>query len=294
LNDNKAHWVALATTARIGGKTITRLLARFGSLEAVLAASPDDLTQVPRIGPHTAGAITTIDMRQVEADLVRMARVGIQVVTWEEPAYPSNLLACDDAPPVLFVRGAFTEQDKQAVAIVGTRTPSELGEDLAYQLGYELARRDWTVVSGLAIGIDSASHRGALDAGGRTFAVLGSGLGNIYPQRNREMAWMIAKRGAVMAEVHPSTKVSPQNLVARNRITSGLSKAVIVVEAEKDSGSVNTARRAWKQGRRVFAVAHSSAGCDELIAAGAETISREWLDWDAFSFYLSTEPPATH
>jgi DNA processing protein len=291
---DKAHWVALATTARIGGKTITRLLARFGSLEAVLAASTDELIQVPRIGPHTAGAITAIDMRQVEADLVRMARVGIQTVTWEEPAYPANLLACDDAPPVLFVRGAFTEQDKQSVAIVGTRNPSDLGEDLAYQLGYELARREWTVVSGLAIGIDTAAHRGALDAGGRTFAVLGSGLGNIYPQRNREMAWMIAKRGAVMAEVHPSAKVNPQNLVARNRITSGLSKAVIVVEAERDSGSVNTARRAWKQGRRVVTVAHSTAGNDELIAAGAETISREWLDWDAFSFYLSTEPSSTH
>jgi DNA processing protein len=290
LND-KAHWVALATTARIGGKTITRLLAQFGSLEAALAASTDELTQVPRIGPQTAEAIHAIDMRQVEADLVRMARVGIQVVTWEEPIYPSNLLACDDAPPVLFMRGAFTEQDKKAVAIVGTRTPSDLGEDLAYQLGYELACRQWTIVSGLAIGIDTAAHQGALDAGGRTFAVLGSGLGNVYPHRNREMAWVIAKRGVVMAEVHPSAKVSPQNLVARNRITSGLSKAVIVVEAEKDSGSLNTARRAWKQGRRVFTVAHSAAGCDELIAAGAETISREWLDWDAFSTYLTIELP---
>ncbi|MEJ2149510.1 MAG: DNA-processing protein DprA [Chloroflexota bacterium] len=290
MND-KAHWVALATTARIGGKTITRLLAQFGSLEAALAASTDELTQVPRIGPQTAEAIHAIDMRQVEADLVRMARVGIQVVTWEEPIYPSNLLGCDDAPPVLFMRGAFTEQDKKAVAIVGTRTPSDLGEDLAYQLGYELACRQWTIVSGLAIGIDTAAHQGALDAGGRTFAVLGSGLGNVYPHRNREMAWVIAKRGVVMAEVHPSAKVSPQNLVARNRITSGLSKAVIVVEAEKDSGSLNTARRAWKQGRRVFTVAHSAAGCDELIAAGAETISREWLDWDAFSTYLTIELP---
>jgi DNA processing protein len=291
--NNKAHWVALATTARIGGKTITRLLEQFGSLEAVLAASPDELIQVPRIGPHTANAITSINMRQVEADLVRMARVGIQVVTWEEPAYPSNLLACDDAPPVLFVRGAFAERDNKAVAIVGTRYPSELGEDLAYQLGYELASRDWTIVSGLAIGVDTAAHKGALDAGGRTLAVLGSGLGNVYPHRNREMAWVIAKRGVVMAEVHPSTKVNPQNLVARNRITSGLSKAVIVVEAEKDSGSLNTARRAWKQGRRVFTVAHSAAGCDELIAAGAETISREWLDWDAFSTYLAIEPPTS-
>jgi DNA processing protein len=142
------------------------------------------------------------------------------------------------------------------------------------------------IVSGLALGIDTAAHQGALDAGTRTLAVLGSGLERLYPPANTRLAEQVIHCGALLAEVHPRTTVSPQNLMARNRITSGLSRAVIVIEAQMDSGSVSTARRARQQGRAVFAVAGSDAGCEALIREGAQAISPDDTDWDALSAQL--------
>lgn len=285
---SKAHWVALTTSARVGGRTITRLLERFGSLEAALEAAPDDLRAISGIGPRTAAAIAAIDLGAVEAELVRFKERGIQVITWEDREhYPANLLRAGDSPPVLFVRGKLSPLDTRAVAVVGTRTPSRGGAELAYQTAHELARRGWTVVSGLAVGIDTAAHRGALDAQGRTLAVLGAGVFNVYPQRNVPLAEEIEEWGAVLAEVHPETTVSPQNLMARNRITSGLSRAVIVTQANDDSGSVSTAHRAWQQGRAVFAVAGGDVGCEGLIRQGAQAIVPGEIDWDALSERLS-------
>ena len=283
-----AHWVALATTARVGGKTITRLLAHFGSLEAILSATPEELIRVPRVGPRTAAAIASIDLGATEAEIARLAEQDVRILTWEDAAYPPNLLRCDDAPPVLFLRGELAPAHSQAVAIVGTRQPEERAASLAYRMGYELARRGWTIVSGLAIGVDTAAHRGALAAGGRTLAVLGSGVLNVYPRRNRSLAGAIMGSGVVLAEVHPEAAVSPQNLIARNRITSGLSRAVIVVEAAEDSGSLSTARRARQQGRKVFTVTGGDAGCEELLAAGAEALDPETIDWDALAERLGS------
>ncbi|HEC24075.1 MAG TPA: DNA-protecting protein DprA [Chloroflexi bacterium] len=283
-----AHWVALATTARVGGKTITCLLAHFGSLEAILSATPEELIRVPRVGPRTAAAIASIDLGATEAEIARLAEQDVRILTWEDAAYPPNLLRCDDAPPVLFLRGELAPAHSQAVAIVGTRQPEERAASLAYRMGYELARRGWTIVSGLAIGVDTAAHRGALAAGGRTLAVLGSGVLNVYPRRNRSLAGAIMGSGVVLAEVHPEAAVSPQNLIARNRITSGLSRAVIVVEAAEDSGSLSTARRARQQGRMVFTVTGGDAGCEELLAAGAEALDPETIDWDALAERLGS------
>lgn len=280
---SKAHWVALATSARIGGKTITRLLSHFGGLEAVFDATPEQLMSIKQVGQQTASAIARVDLSLVEADLKTLQEHGITVLTWEDAAYPANLLHCGDAPPVLFVRGDLSPADSHAVAVVGTRQPSPRRAAFARQLAHELGKHGWTIISGLALGIDTAAHQGALDAGTRTLAVLGSGLERLYPPANTRLAEQVTHSGALLAEVHPRTTVSPQNLMARNRITSGLSRAVIVIEAQTDGGSVSTARRAWQQDRAVFAVAGSDAGCEGLIRDGAEVISPEGTDWDELS-----------
>jgi DNA processing protein len=149
-----------------------------------------------------------------------------------------------------------------------------------------LAKRDWTVVSGLALGIDAAAHQGALDAGGRTLAVLGCGVLRMYPPANLSLAESILKHGSVLSEFHPESGVNAQNLVARNRVTSGLSCAVIVVQSGEDSGSMSTARRAWQQGRIVFAVTGGDQGCEALLEQGAEPLDPAALNWDHLSVRL--------
>lgn len=280
---SRLHWVALATAAGVGGRTITRLLQHFGSLEEVLAAPPAALRGVPGVGPQTAAAIAAIDLPAVEAQLAGWEAGGVGVVTWEDAGYPRALLRTPDAPPVLFHRGELLPEDDRAVAIVGTRQPSRRGEALARQMASELARHGWVIVSGLAIGIDTAAHRGALEAGGRTLAVLGSGVENVYPRRAVSLAAQVATSGAVLSELQPGAGVSRQTLIARNRITSGLCRAVIVVQSQADSGSVNTARWAWKQGRAVFAV----AGNEALLAQGAEPIPAGGIDWDDLAARLA-------
>lgn len=279
----RVHWVALAAAAGVGGRTITRLLQHFGSLEEVFSAGQERLLQVPGIGPRTAAAIGTVSLTAVEADMARWAAEGIETLTWEDPGYPANLLRSPLAPPVLFVQGTLLPADARAVAIVGTRQPDPELADLARVMALELARRGWTVLSGLALGIDAEAHRGALEAGGRTLAVLGSGLNCLYPSRHARLAEQIAGHGAVLSELSPEAAVSRQALIARNRITSGLSRTVIVVQSRADSGSVNTAKWAWRQGRAVFAVAGEPAGNSALLAAGAESIVPDGEDWEALS-----------
>jgi DNA processing protein len=280
-----AHWVALASVAGLGGKSITRLLAAFGTLEAVFETPTDQLTSVKGIGPRTAEAITTLNLIAVEADLKEFAARDIRVITWQDAEFPPTLLRSDDAPPVLFVRGVLPATSR-LVAIVGTRTPSAKRASLSQKLGVELAKRHWIIVSGMALGIDTAAHRGALQANSQTVAVLGCGVDRIYPPANRELAHQIAQTGALLSEVYPPTTVSPQNLMARNRITSGLSVATIVIEASEDSGSVSTARRAMVQGRAAFAVAGDNGGCDTLISEGAQPLDPDRLDWDRLSEQL--------
>lgn len=287
---SRAHWVGLATAGGIGGRTVTALLGHFGSLEAACAAPETALQAVPGIGPATAAAIRGIDLPAVEAELTLFAQQGISVLTWEDAGYPALLLRTADAPPVLFVRGKLPAGEARTVAVVGTREPAPASAELAGQIGRELAARGWTVVSGLALGIDAAAHRGALTAGGRTLAVLGSGVSAVYPRRNAPLARAIRERGAVLCEVHPRARVNRQSLIARNRITSGLSRAVIVVQSSADSGSANTARRAAEQGRAVFAVTGEEAADAGLVARGATPLDPAALDWDALSEQLDALP----
>lgn len=287
---SRAHWVALATAGGIGGRTVTALLEHFGSLEAACAAPESALRAVPGIGPSIAAAIRSIDLPAVETELTNFDEQSITVLTWQDDGYPALLMRTGDAPPVLFVRGRLLSEELRTVAVVGTRQPAPASAELAQQIGRELASRGWTVVSGLALGIDTAAHRGALAAGGRTLAVLGSGVSAIYPRRNARLAKAIQDHGAVLCEVHPRAGVSRQGLIARNRITSGLSRAVIVVQSSADSGSANTARRAAEQGRAVFAVTGEDAADATLIARGATPLNPAALDWDALSEQLDALP----
>lgn len=272
----KAQWAALASVPGVGGKTVTRLLAYFGSVSAIFAASAEELAAVPRLATEQAQAIANLSLEPFEARIADYEAAGIRLITWEEPDYPANLLLINDAPPLLMVRGDLRLADNRAVAIVGTREPHPTSADLAYELAAEFARYGWTVVSGLALGIDAAAHRGALSEGGRTLAVLGSGVDTIYPKNHTKLAKAIGEQGAVLSEVLPEARVSRQTLLARNRLTSGLSRAVIVVQSNSDSGSAHTARRALEQGRLVLAITN---GEDEhLLAAGAEALDPARID----------------
>jgi DNA processing protein len=283
---NKAHWVALAAISGVGGKTIQALRAHFGDLDAVFTASHDDLRQVRGVGPKISQAIQTIDLSGVEADIARFEAEEIQIITALDYAhYPAQLRqGLADWPPVLFARGLVVPRiQTPAAAIVGSRWPRPERRTLAHEMAVELTRRGLAIISGLALGIDAAAHRGALDAHGRTVAVLGCGLKRIYPEENAGLVEEIVQDGAVISETPPEATVSPQRLVARNRIISGLSQAVIVVEAGQDSGSLIAAQRARAQGRAVFAVAGGDVGCDQLIAEGATALDPDEIDWDGLA-----------
>jgi DNA processing protein len=276
---SKAHWVALSMIPGIGGTTARKLVERFGAVEAVFEADQADLLAVPRVTADIVRQIRNTLLENVEAELASLDDEGITVVTLEDDGYPELLRTVGDAPPVLFVRGQVRPADTRAVAIVGTRGPGDQGLQTAERLAGELAARGWTIVSGLALGIDTAAHRGALAApGGRTLAVLGSGLRVVHPSKNADLAQEIIARGALLSELHPSTPPRGPQLMARDRIISGLSHAVIVVEASEKSGSLDTASKARKQGRRVLAVP-GSPGTDQLIISGATPVEIEREDW---------------
>ncbi len=288
MSDKKYH-VALATTTGIGPRTFAALVERFGSPRAVFAASEEELVEIPRVTTDIAAQLRACDFDQIENELYALSQEGIAVLTRDDDAYPANLALIPDAPPVLFVRGALRADDARAVAIVGTREASERGRHIASQLARGFAERGFTIVSGLARGIDTAAHTGTLDGEGRTLAVLGSGIRVIHPRENAALADAIANgHGAVLSEFHPNTPPQGRNLMTRDRVISGLVRGVIVVEAAPDSGSMDTAKRAQKQARLVFAVRGGGAGAEELLQAGAYAIDSDAVDWDAIVGALET------
>jgi len=282
MTDSLVHWVALSLIPGLGGKTIHRLLAQFGSLEAILAANEADLRSVPRIGPKLAAAILAIDLDRTQAEMNVWIDQGISILQRDDEGYPAALRAVDDAPPILFWQGcAAGPESERAAAIVGTRQPSTESLQLAEQLAGALVADGWTVISGLAAGIDTAAHTGAVRAGGRTWAVLGSGLHMIYPPENTTLAEQIRGQGAVISEVHPASPPNSPALVARNRLISGLGRIIIVIESTETSGSMHAVRFARAQERQVYAVDNGSPGNSLLLAEGAFPLPREqshWLD----------------
>ncbi|HOQ98727.1 MAG TPA: DNA-processing protein DprA [Anaerolineae bacterium] len=275
----------------IGAPTARRLVAHFGSLEAAFEAPVAALLQVPRLKPQMAAALHNAPLQALQHELEALAAAGLPTLTSDDAAYPANLRHLADAPPLLFLRGTLQPADAAAVAIVGSRRPSPPGAALATILARELAARGLVVVSGLALGLDAAAHRGALEApGGRTLAVPGSGLRALHPRANLALAQDIAARGALLSELHPGAPVTAAGLMARDRIVSGLSRALIVIEARQPSGSLGTAAKANRQRRPVFAVP-GSPGCDALIAAGAIALQPEQAHLDTLAAHIRGHAP---
>lgn len=272
-----AH-VRLACVTGIGGRLRRLLLDRFGSPQGVFAATPKEIASVGRIGPKLAASIPALAASGVaEAVLETCRRHRIEVLIEGSDGYPALLSRIDDPPGVLFVRGSIEPCDALAVAVVGSRHPSPYGKRIAWQLAGGLARAGYTVVSGLARGIDAAAHRGALDAGGRTLAVLGTGVLTIYPPEHAELATEVIARGAVVSEAPPLAEAHAGAFPQRNRIVSGLTLGTVVVEAAERSGALITARLAGEQGREVFAVpgqvdCRTARGCHRLIRDGATLV----------------------
>lgn len=271
------YWACFHRVPYIGPTRIDRLLSRFGSLERAWTASSAELRSVldERAADHLLKTRAKLDP---DMEMARFEQKGIKVLSRVDPGYP-RLLALVPAPPtVLYVRGELTPADDAAVAIVGTRRSSSYGRDVAIRLATDLARAGVTIVSGLARGIDAAAHQAALQAGGRTIAVLGSGPDVIYPPEHRRLAEQIMLSGAVVSDYPPGQKPDAKNFPARNRIISGLSLGVIIAEAPARSGALITADFAADQSRDVFVVPGSifsaaGSGGLRLLRDGARPIS---------------------
>lgn len=269
----------LSLVKGIGPRLQQVLLERFGSPRAVLAAAPDMLRGVPGIGPKvTAALFEARGSDDAEKVLARCRQRGLQLLARHVESYPAMLREIPDPPAILYCRGAIEPRDALAVAIVGSRRCTPYGRQLAEKLAGGLARAGMTIVSGLARGIDGFAHRGALQAGGRTIAVLATGVDEIYPAEHENLADEVALHGAVLSESPLGQKPLAGLFPQRNRIISGLSLGVIVIEAPRKSGALHTARHALEQGREVFAVPGridnpASAGCHDLIRDGAKLIT---------------------
>lgn len=270
--------LALALVPGLGPKLTRVLLDRFGTPAAALKATVAELQSLEHIGSilaeRFAKAFQTVD---VSAEWALIEKHGVRVVPFDDPAYPARLTTIADPPPLLYLRGELPVDNGHRIAIVGSRRCTNYGTKATERLASGLATAGWTVVSGMARGIDGIAHRAALKAGGPTLAVLAGGLSQIYPPEHTDLAELIAKQGAILSET-PMT-VAPQRgmFPARNRIVSGLCRAVVIVEANATSGALITADHAAEQGREVFVVpgnvdSNESAGCLALIRKGARLV----------------------
>jgi DNA processing protein len=272
------HVLQLALVPGVGPRTRRALLERFGSSEAVLSAAPSELREVPRVGPKLARRIVNARSDvDVDEQLGLCRTYGIAVLTESQEEYPRLLREIHDPPSVLFVKGRLLPRDGLALAIVGTRHATRYGLQQAERLAGSLARGGLTIVSGLARGIDAAAHRGALAVGGRTLAVLGGGLLNVYPHEHGQLAEQVAAQGALLSEAPLRAVPQGGTFPQRNRIISGLALGTLVVEAGERSGALITARHAMEQGREVFAVpgrvdGRTARGCHRLIRDGAKLV----------------------
>ena len=272
------YWLALSLTHGLGSVLIKRLLDRFKTPEAVFQAPLKDLIQIEGLGERVAGEIRKGPLEKaIEREFALLEKAGGRIVTLRDDAYPKRLKDIYDPPALLYVRGELRREDELAVAIVGSRKTSPYGRWFTEKIGRDLAGQGVTIVSGLARGIDSVAHKGALDGGGRTIAVLGCGIDVIYPSENRDLFNQIVERGAVVSEFPMGSRPEGGHFPRRNRIISGLSIGVVIVQASAKSGSLITAKYALEQGREVFAVpgnvgADGSRGTNQLIKEGAKLV----------------------
>jgi DNA processing protein len=270
------HWLALERIPRVGPLTLNRLYRSFGSPEAVLRATAKDIQARAGLNEKLAATISQFSPPEQEIlrDIDILTKLESKVVTRWDDSYPPILREIYDPPSLLFVRGNLQPEDSKAVGLVGTRNPTRYGMYMARSLTKAFVQAGVTVVSGLARGIDTVCHRTAVEAGGRTIGVLGCGIDVVYPRENRELIETVARSGAVVTEFRPRISPLATNFYRRNRVISGLSKGVVVIEAALNSGSLITAAHAADQNRDVFALpgnvmSPKSAGPHFLIKQGA-------------------------
>jgi DNA processing protein len=274
--DSLSNWLRLTLIPGIGGETQRKLLTAFGLPELIFAADPDALRDV--IGARMTHLLLTAANEDLVAQASAWAEGGDQhIITLADAEYPAALLEIADPPTLLYVRGRRELLKRPSLAIVGSRHPSPQGVHNGERFAAAFADAGLAIVSGLALGIDAAAHRGALSVKGDTVAFIGTGIDRIYPAHNRELALAIGAQGAIVSELPIGTPALAANFPRRNRLISGISRGVLVVEATVQSGSLITARLAGEQGREVFAIPGSihspqSRGCHKLIKQGAKLV----------------------
>jgi len=277
-NKDIKYWVGFTLIPGIGHVKFTQLENYFGSLENAWQATPSDLKH-SGLDRGSINAITSWrDKVSLEAEMEKLEHYGVRALTWHDPDYPSRLKEIYDYPPVLYVRGSLLPEDEWCLAVVGTRRATVYGKQVTEEIVADLAQSRITIVSGLARGIDSVAHNITLDNGGRGIAVFACGLDIVYPAENANLARRIMQQGALISEYPLGTRPRAENFPRRNRIMSGLSLGVLVVEAGETSGAMITARLALEQNREVFAIPGSilspvSRGTNRLIQEGAKLVS---------------------
>jgi len=276
MNETK-YWVGFSLIPGIGRARISKLATYFSSMEQAWRASAAELEAAGLDAKSVQSVLSHRAALSLDDEMARLERYKVKAITINNASYPAMLKEIYDPPPLLYVRGGFAPQDEWSLSIVGTRYPTYYGREVTRQIAGELAANRITVVSGLAKGIDSIAHRAALDAGGRTIAVLGCGLDIVYPSQHAKLALEIIERGALVSEHPLGTPPRKENFPLRNRIMSGLSLGVLIVEGKKESGARITVERALEQNREVFAVPGSvlsptSQLPNQLIQEGAKLV----------------------
>ena len=268
-------WIGLSSIPGIGRVTFRKLVALFGSPEKALSASVDDLRKIGGLSDKIVAAIGSFPWQEHAArEITKAAEANVAIITADSPAYPASLRNTPDAPVYLYVKGTLQSSDANSIAIVGTRKPTHYGMTVTRRLAGDLSSAGFTIVSGMARGIDTQAHRGALASRGRTIAVLGCGINVVYPPENKGLMEEIGKSGAVVSENPFGTQPESGYFPSRNRIISGLSRGTVIIEAAEDSGSLITANYTLEQGRKLYAVpgnigSLTSKGTNSLIKQGA-------------------------
>lgn len=276
--EDSFYWLALHLIPGVGSVYFKRLIDRFGSPETVFQATTRELLEVEGLGEKVAGEIRKGPSEQaVRREISLLKEVGGKLITLKDETYPPRLQNIYDPPALLYLRGELKGRDELAISIVGSRKTSAYGRWVTEKISQDLARHGITIVSGMARGIDSVAHWGAISGGGRTIAVLGCGVDVVYPRENRNLFAKIMEQGAILSEFPMGSPPEGGHFPKRNRIISGLSMGVVVVQASEASGSLITANYALEQGREVFAIpgnvgVEGSQGTNQLIKQGAKLV----------------------
>lgn len=271
-----AYWLALHRAPRVGSVTFAKLLKFFAEPRQVFSAHSQQW-EAAGLKQNLQNYLRTPDWAAVEQDLAWLEHPEHHILTWNQAQYPARLKEIHDPPPLLFVQGNVKLLSMPQLAMVGSRNPSQSGQETAQEFAQYLASTGWVITSGMAFGIDAASHQGALNANGYTIAVAGTGLNTVYPAKHKALAEKIRQTGAIISEFPPDMPARQQHFPRRNRIISGMSVGTLVIEATLRSGSLITARQAAEQGREVFAIPGSihnplAKGCHALIKDGAKLV----------------------